>query len=386
MKEIGIGFWGLGMIGKTHLEALRLMQVMFPELPEITMDTLCTRTQEAYKKKLFCNVTNDSQQMLESDRVSLIDIPSPNFAHYEQTKQALAHKKNVYLEKPLAVELAEAAELVTLAEQSGLVNRVAFIYRFVPAVAAMREMIQAGNIGEVIHFSMKFYHYSYMDTQRPSSWRQQAKLSGGGSMMDLGIHFTDIIRWVFGEVESVAATQRTVVAERYIDATHVRKIPNDTEEWCSATLRMQSGVAGVLESSRVSAHIDSGTILEVFGTTGSLRFDVSRPEVLQRFDLETEKIETISRLADAGPYSRFLARMVPPPRNDSGFFLNAHIASYKSVLEAITGDVQNPSQVTFREAYEAQRIVAMIMCAATENRIVFANEFPAALNPTGELV
>ncbi len=384
MKEVGIGFWGLGMIGKTHLESLRLMQVMFSDLPDVTAQVLCTRTVEHYKDMLFCEVTSDSEKMLNNERVTLVDIPSPNYAHFEQTKAAIEHNKHVYLEKPIAVDLESAAKLVTLAENAGIVNRVALIYRFVPAVAAMCELVKKGYIGDVIHFNMKFYHYSYLDPERPTSWRQQAALSGGGSMMDLGIHFTDIINWMFGEVDQVSAAQRTIINERYKDSSKSMKIVNDTEEWCTSIIRMKNGVIGTLESSRVSTHIDSGTIIEVFGTKGSLKFDVGHPEVLQRFNFSNKKIEIISDFQNVGKYSTFLSRMVPPPRNDSGFFLNAHIASLKSVIEATAGNDSNPESVTFREAYEAQRLVAMIMQSAAENRNVHNSEFPSLSKKEGK--
>ncbi len=374
--RVGIGFWGLGMIGKTHIEALRLMQVMFQELPEVSAEVLCTRTAEDYKKRLFGKVVHDSREMLNDERVSLVDIPSPNYAHFEQAKAAIEHKKHVYLEKPLAVKLEEAGELVKLAEHAGVVNRTAFIYRFVPAVAAMRELVKSGCIGEVIHFHMRFYHYSYLDPKRPSSWRQQSALSGGGSMLDLGIHFTDIINWMFGETDEVSAVQRTVIKERYQDASRTEKISNDTEEWCASIIRMKNGAAGTLESSRVSTHIDSGTTIEIFGTKGSLKFDAGHAEVLEHFNFQTKRIETISEFEDIGKYSSFLARMVPPARHDCGFFLNAHIASLKSVIEAASGKDTNPEAATFREAYKAQRLTSMIMCSAAEGRNVKASEFP----------
>lgn len=377
MKKVGMGFWGLGMIGKTHLEALRLMQVMFPDLPDVTAEVLCTRTIEPYKKTLFRKVTSDTEEMLKDESINLVDIPSPNHVHFEQARAAIEHHKNIYLEKPIAVNLEEAARLVTEAENAGIVSRAALIYRFVPAVAAMCELVRSGYIGEIIHFHMKFYHYSYLDPDRPISWRQQSCLSGGGSMLDLGIHFTDIINWIFGEVSEVSAAQRTIIKERYKDSWKTEKVPNDTEEWCTAIIRMKNGVAGTLESSRVSAHTDSGTVIEVFGTKGSLKFDAGQADILWHFDLDTKRKEAISHFKYAGGYSVFLSRMVPPPRDDSGFFLNAHIASLKSVIEAVAGRDENPEAATFREAYEAQRLVCMIMRAAEENRNVKASEFPS---------
>lgn len=383
MKKVGMGFWGLGMIGKTHLEALRLMQVMFPDLPEVTAEVLCTRTAEPYKERLFGKVTGEAEEMLADERVDLVDIPSPNHVHFKQAKAAVEHHKHIYLEKPIASNLEDAGKLAAMAENAGVVNRAALIYRFVPAVAAMCELVKKGYIGEIIHFNMKFLHYSYLDPDRPISWRQQAELSGGGSMMDLGIHFADIINWMFGEVSDVSAVQRTMIKERYRDSRKADKIFNDTEEWCTSIIRLKSGVAGTLESSRVSAHTDSGTSIEVFGTEGSLKFDTGQAEVLRHFDFNTGKIEILSKFGNVGAYSSFLAGMVPPPRNDSGFFLNAHIASLKSVIEAAAGNDTNPESVTLREAYEAQRLVCMIMKAAEENRIVQASEFPSALAERG---
>ena len=381
MKKVGLGFWGMGMIGKTHLESLRLMQVMFSDLPEITAEVLCTRKPEPYKEVLFRRVTSDAVCMLEDEHVTMVDMPSPNHVHYAQAMDCIRHGKDMYLEKPIAVNLTQAAELVRCAEQSGLVNRVALLYRYIPAIAAMKDHIANGEIGELIHFNMRFYHYSYLNPLRPISWRQQAALSGGGSMMDLGIHFADIIHWMLGPVAKVNALQKTVNTERYTDNSCSTKIPNDTEEWCCALLQLENGICGTLESSRVSAHIDSGTTIEVYGTKGAFRFDVSTPGVLYKHDIANGKIELLTSFESAGAYSAYLAGRVPPSRDDAGFFLNAHIASLKSALEEAAGaDEHNPEPADFRQACYAQRIVEMIMRAAEENRTVDVSEFSLCID------
>lgn len=380
MSKVGIGFWGMGMIGKTHLESLRLMQVMFPDLPEVTAEVLCTRKPEPYKERLFRRVTTDADSMLEDARVTMVDMPSPNHVHFSQAMDCIRHGKHLYLEKPIALTLAEAEALVRGAEAAGLVNRVPLLYRYIPAIGAMHDRIAAGEIGTPIHFNMRFYHHSYLNPLRPTSWRQQAAMSGGGSMMDLGIHFTDILQWILGPVERVNALQKTVNQTRYTDATHSAQIPNDTEEWCCALLKLKSGVCGTLESSRVSAHIDSGTTIEIFGTKGAFRFDVATPNVLHKHDIATGEISQITAFRESGAYSAYLAGRVPPSRDDAGFFLNAHIASLKSALEEAAGsDEHNPEPADFRQAYYAQRIVEMIMLAAKENRTVTADEFPTDL-------
>lgn len=373
----GIGMWGLGMIGKTHLEAMRLMGIMFPDMPPVDPAVLCTREPDSGKTRLFETVTTDASALF-GPQVELVDIPSPNYVHKEQASRAIAAGKAVYLEKPVASQLADAAELVRCAEAAGVVNRVPLIYRFVPGVAALRALIRSGRLGEILHFRLHYYHYSYLDPQRPTSWRQQAALSGGGSMLDLGVHFADILRLLLGEAETVYALQKTAVKRRYTDAARTATVANDTEEWCLAAVTMASGAMGSLETSRVTAHVGPESVVEVYGTKGGARFTDERPYEVEMFDPFGGARERIGWQSLDDAHLTYLRTVLPPSRHEVGWFMGAHLASLKSAVDAARGVDENPLPATFREAYEAQRVAEAAARSAQEGR-------PVALAAWGEI-
>ena len=372
----GIGMWGLGMIGRTHLEAMRLMEIMFPDMPPVTPEVLCTRRPDAGKARLFRSVTTDSEALF-GPSVDLVDIPSPNYVHMEQASRAIAAGKAVYLEKPIAAWLEEAAELARRAEAARAVNRVPLIYRFVPGIAALRALIRSDRLGDILHFRLHYYHYGYLDPQRPMSWRQQAALSGGGSMLDLGVHFADALRLLLGEAETVYALQKTAVARRFADASRASMVDNDTEEWCLAAFTMRSGAMGSLETSRVTAHVGPESVIEVYGTKGGARFTDERPYEVETFDPFGGARERIGWQSLDGEYLAYLRTVLPPPRHEVGWFMGAHLASLKSAVQAARGEDDNPLPATFREAYRSQRIAAAAARSAREGR-------PVALAEMGE--
>ncbi len=358
----GVGMWGLGMIGKTHLEAMRLMGVMFPRTEAAVPAVLCTRTPDEDKVRLFETVTDDPAALF-GPQVDLVDIPSPNHAHFSQASRAMKAGKAVYLEKPIAARLEDAAALVALAEETGAVNRVPLIYRFVPGVAALRALIAGGELGEILHFRLHYYHYGYLDPRRPTSWRQQAALSGGGSMLDLGVHLADVLRFLLGEVESVYALQKTAVPRRFTDESRTETVVNDTEEWCMAALTLRNGAMGTMETSRVTAHVGPEFSVEVYGTRGGARFTDTYPCEVERFDPFGGLRTRAGWQSFDGEYLNYLRTVLPPPRHEVGWFMGAHLASLKSAVQAARGGDGNPQPATFREAYAAQ----CIACAAARS-------------------
>ena len=375
MKEIKVGFWGYGGIAKTHMEAIALMNVRYPSMSRVVPETLCTRKIDENKKQLFKHVTSDKDEMLKDESISIIDVPSPNYVHYEQALDCIKYGKAIYMEKPLTINLNDSLSLIKLVEEKKILNRVAFIYRFIPSIAAMRDLINSGEIGDIIHFNMRMYHDSYLNPEKLMTWRQQKEFAGGGSIVDLGIHLADLVQWFFGPVDKVYAQDRIVNKARYKDKDKTEIIENDTDEFCSASIEMESGVIGTLESSRVSSHVDSGTTIHVFGTKGALYFDADDTGKLLKKDNKTGVISTITSFKNAGDYSRYLSTLVSSSKA-VGYYINAHMGSIKSIIDTYDGTSENPCAVDFKQAYLAQRIVEMIMKSCQEHRVVTKEEFP----------
>lgn len=143
------------------------------------------------------------QALLEDKEVNVVSITSPNALHFLQAKEALKRGKHVLVEKPLCVSLRQARSLVTLARKTKSKACVAQVWRFNPQVQEAKRIIQSGQIGKVVKVNSFGIHRLW----GPSGWFRDPKLSGGGALLDMGVHGLDTVRFVLGEpkAESVAA-------------------------------------------------------------------------------------------------------------------------------------------------------------------------------------
>lgn len=157
---------GTGFIGPAHLEALR-------RLPNVEVVALCEVTQELANEKaktLGIPRAYTFDEMLKQDDIDVVHICTPNFLHYAQAKAVLEAEKHVICEKPLAVKIHEAEELVKIASATGLVNAVHFNLRYYPMVRQMKTMREKGELGEVFSV-MGSYLQDWLYLNTDYNWR-----------------------------------------------------------------------------------------------------------------------------------------------------------------------------------------------------------------------
>jgi predicted dehydrogenase len=143
----------------------------------------------------------------------------------------------------------------------------AFNYRFVPAVRLAREMIEAGELGEILHFrSAYLQEWGATDA---ALWRFDRAAAGSGALGDLGAHVVDMARYLVGEIATVAARTQTFQPGREVD---------DAVE---AVVSFEGGAIGTIEASRFATGRKNAFTWEINGSKGSLRFDLERLNELE---------------------------------------------------------------------------------------------------------
>ncbi|MBI4728042.1 MAG: Gfo/Idh/MocA family oxidoreductase [Acidobacteria bacterium] len=207
------------------------------------------------------------REALETAGVDAVDICAPNSLHAEIAVAAAAAGKHVLVEKPVARTLAEADRMIEAARASDVVLAVAHNSRFAPPFVAAREAIAAGRIGSVVAFRAAFGHAGPEAWAPGASWFFDPERSGGGALIDLGIHLADLVRAVLAdEVAEVAA----MLGPRR----------GGVEESAQVILRLAGGATGSLHVSwRAVPGPDHQ--LTVFGTGGTIHVDSSAPLTLQ---------------------------------------------------------------------------------------------------------
>lgn len=151
----------------------------------------------------------DYREALALPGLDAVLIAAPNAQHAPIARAALEAGKHVYLEKPLATNLAEAEPVITAWRRAGVVGMIGFNYRFNPLFVNLRQRIRAGRLGEIRHVRSAF-----TTPARPLPAWKQARATGGGVLLDLGSHHFDLLPWLLGRpVERVAAEIRSVNTE-----------------------------------------------------------------------------------------------------------------------------------------------------------------------------
>jgi predicted dehydrogenase len=367
-KGIGFGTVGFGMIGRTHLTAMMANLALHGGAVNGIPRALCTRRPDENAGLPYEKIYASPDQLIKDDQVRVVDICTPNNLHGAVAREALKAGKCVYVEKPLSGKLDEAGGLYRLARETGLPNQCALVMRFRPLINRMKDMLEAGAIGDVIHFRSCYFHGSYLDPERPTSWRQQLDMSGGGSVMDLGIHVLDLVRYLMGDVLRLQAVSRIVHKIRYPDGGRTAPVPNETDEYLRASLEMENGAAGIMESSRVSTSTICNEGMEIFGTKGSLMLNFEGAGSLALAEAGGRGPLLVTGGA-GGKYEEALRPLLPGSRQSLGAFVDAHAAAIKNMANWSAGLPPFPGTPTFAEAVKAQALVhACLRSARADGR------------------
>ena len=285
---LGIGIVGYGFIGKVHAFAHRSLPLFYDPLPAQTrLVGVCTATEatgtKAKDQAGFEFSTTDYQDLLARDDIQVIHCCTPNDAHHDLLRDALGAGKHVYCDKPLTRTLAEAEDVTALARTSGIIHRMTFNYRFVPALLRAKQLVDGGFLGDVYQFRASYLHAGYVDPNRPLSWRLQMARSGGGAIMDLGAHVFDLVRNLLGDFADVKADLRTFIPRRPDPKTGAFGVV-DVDDVAIVHARLASGAVGVIEASRLATGTQDDLRLEIHGSRGAIAFNLMDPNWLSVYD------------------------------------------------------------------------------------------------------
>ena len=215
----------------------------------------------------FERAVTDWTDLVADPEIGLFDNSGPNNLHGEPTVAAAEAGKHVICEKPLGRDASESYEIWRRVAAAGVVHMCAFNYRFVPAVRLARQMIEAGELGEIHHFRGR-----YLQEWGPTddeAWRFDKDAAGSGALGDLGAHVIDLARYLVGEIVTVSAVTATFKPGRSVD---------DAFE---AAAEFEGGAIGTIEATRFAAGRKNAFSWEINGSKGSLAFDLEDLNVLQ---------------------------------------------------------------------------------------------------------
>ncbi len=331
---------GTGFVARVHALALRELGV--------EVAAVCGRTTEAAEAFEEGRSYRDLEELLESERVDVLHVCTPNHLHAEQALAALERGVHVLCEKPLAVSTEESSRMVAAAAERGLVGATCYHVRGYPLVEQMRAEFAAGGLGE-----LAFVHGRYLcdDVFFPASgWRVDPARSGPSYVVaDLGTHWLDAAEHVTGlRIVEVLADFRSFAG-------------GPLEDYAALLLRLDGGAAGSLVLSAVAGGRKNQFLLEIEGSRAGLTWDQEEPNtLLVRAAGEAARVLVKDPAANA-PSARPLARY--PAGHAEGYG-----GAFRNVFENVYGAIAGEPHEPFPTFADGHRGVALVEAAVASAR------------------
>lgn len=265
-NKIKIGFVGVGDISGIYLENLTNM---FKEVEIIGVcDLIRERAERAVQKYNIPKLYNDMHELFADPEVDIVLNITRPYEHYAVTKAALLAGKHVYSEKPLASTLEEGRELVSIANEKGLMLGGAPDTYLGAAIQTSRKLIEDGYIGTPIGAS------AHMITHGPECWHHDPEFfykHGGGPMMDMGPYYVTALINLLGGVRRTAGMTRASFPTRTITSRpyYGKVVDVEVPTYVNGVIEFDSGVIGTLFTTFDVYH-PVGSKIEIYGTEGTL--------------------------------------------------------------------------------------------------------------------
>ena len=358
MTTLGVAMLGQGFMGQAHSRALHVLMTLEERPAAIPrMVSICGRDRRALQRSRtrwgWDVATSDWRRQMADDRVAVFDNVAPNSLHLEPSLAAIAAGKHVLCEKPLARTASESRRLWTEARTAGVVHMCGFNLRFLPAVRMARDLIEAGELGQLTHYRAHFLASSALRHDQQRTWRFDRGEAGSGAIADIGSHIVDLGRYLVGEPVAVSAATRTFVPTR--DGQDV-----DVDDAFAAVVEFEGGAIGALEASRVAGRRSNVCAFEVDGTRGSLGFDVQR---LNELELTTTRKES-RRIDVTGPGYPFMELWWPLPGHAIGWG-DSFVHELRHFLGAVaSGTSVRPHGADFEDGYRCAVVCDALLEAA----------------------
>ncbi len=365
MARIGLGLIGSGFMGMTHSFGFATAQKVF-ELPfdvdfAVIADVSMERAEAARRRFGFARATDDWRALIEDPAVDIVDITAPNAFHKKMALAAIDAGKHCYCEKPLAPLAIDALEMTHKAEAAGIKTQVGFNYLANPMVRVAREMIEAGELGEIRSYR-GIHAEDYMaDPAAPRTWRHDP--AGGGAMADLGSHALATAEHLLGPIAELFGDCRNVIAQR--PGPEGGQVPIAVDDIGNVLLRFESGATGSIEASWIATGRKMQHDFEVYGEKGALFLTQERMNELHYHDARDASGRGGFRRILAGPEHPPYGNFCIAPGHQLGFN-DLKAIEIMGYLEAIAGRRDEP--FNFRDGHRIQHLVETVQRSSQQGR------------------
>lgn len=310
---------------------------------DTNFDAAKTVKSEFGAKYAFDNVDD----LLAVDEIDAVYIATPVFCHKEQVMKAALAKKHILLEKPMGLTVEDSIEIKELCEKQGVKLGVGLMMRFNNIHQIVREIIADGKLGEIVSMRAQFTCW-YPEME--GAWRQKMALSGGGALMDMGVHCIDLLRFMSG-----------LEAKEIVSLKGNQIFKYEVEDAASVIMKMENGALAYVDAAFNIPDEAAICKLEIYGTGGSVFLEGS---LAQDEAGEGTLIFTDSNKG----YDAQQNRTRVDSTKLSGNGGNLYTKEVDAFVDAVINDKTPP--ITADDAIKAQRIVEAAYESANNGKVV----------------
>jgi predicted dehydrogenase len=372
-------------MGRAHSNAWRSAPKFFKVGLEPVMKVACGQdpqgTADFADNWGWESVETDWRKVVERDDVDVIDISTPTYLHQEIAIAAAQNGKHIFCEKPIALSYASAKEMFEAAEKAGVVHYLNHNYRRVPAITFARQLIEQGKIGQIYHWRGAYLQDWITDPNFSLTWHLQKKYAGAGPHFDLNSHSVDLAHYLVGGIEAVTAMMKTFITKRPLPSkdagtfkagsggTGFGEVTVDDAAFMIA--EFENGALGSFEASRFANGRKNYNFFEIYGSKGSLAFNLERMNELEYLDLadpaDEQGFRTILVTNSTHPY----VEAWWPPGHIIGYeheFTHA-VVDFLSAIEKGTKIAPN-----FYDGMKTMQVLEAAILSSSEGRKVSVSE------------
>jgi predicted dehydrogenase len=353
MKTIKVGIIGTGFGAKVHAPMFN-----FHDGFEVVAISSVSRgnIEEVQKTSGVKNVYTDWRLMLDQEQLDLVVVASAVHLHRDMVLAAYEKGLDVLCEKPMALHIEESEEMISArdsAQRLGLINHE---FRFLPARTKVKEFLDSGSLGQILHIRYLCSFASYTSlVSRSRGWLGQED-KGGGMLGAIGSHMTDSLHWWMNSQFKEVFAQLPTHVPTYTDENGM--VENRTADDAFQIIgTLENGATVIMELLSAARQTENSWRLEVFGTEGTLVMLDDQKVLFSSLDESLKEIELVQDLTAPVGMPAIAAR---------------YYNGFHRMLDALHGSIvsgtKHPYLADFDNGYSTQKILDAVRLSAKESR------------------
>jgi predicted dehydrogenase len=372
---IRVGLVGHMFMGVAHSNAFRNAQIWYDLPCKIEMKALCAKDTEenlaAFAEKFgWESIETDWRKLVARDDIDLISVAVPGNLHKEIVIETAKNGKHVLCEKPLANSLTDAKEMLEAVQKAGIRHCCGFSYRFTPAQAFAKKLVDSGRIGQIYHVYARYAQDWPSDSDFPMVWRFDKEVAGSGSLGDICAHSIDAARFITGlDFAEVTGNLTTMITERPINAEDPQCVKQKVtvDDVAQFLCNFENGATGCFEATRMAIGRKNHNCIEINGEKGSLYWDFEEQDYLYFYDktlpVAEQGFAKINVTHDSHPYGGG-----PWPQGHGIGYADTFVIEIKEFLSAIALDKE--FKPDFKDALTCQQVLEAVEDSANNRKWV----------------